>query len=172
MRYCARGRQADARRRRHQHGFGQGVGAESLHDAGEMHFHRARTDTQLLCRSSCDGMRRPAARAFVIAVFDEGDGSVGRSADVVIRRDGHFQHGHDDSFQRVENPAGTGLTEGRLSPGRGARLDGSSTLAGGQQMLVQYRSHAPRYARPGRHLDRLQHRQGSWSENALRRRAG
>src|ERR1700722_15319714 len=88
-------------------------------------------------------MRRPAARAFVIAVFDEGDGSVGRSADVVIRRDGHFQHGHDDSFQRVENPAGTGLTEGGLSPGRGARLDGSSTLAGGQQMLVQYRSHAP-----------------------------
>src|SRR3984957_4700560 len=81
-------------------------------------------------------MRRPAARAFVIAVFDEGDGSVGRSADLVIRRDGHFQHGHDDSFQRVENPAGTGLTEGRLSPRRGARLDGSSTLAGGQQMLV------------------------------------
>src|ERR1700722_19127334 len=117
-------------------------------------------------------MRRPAARAFVITVLDEGDGSVGRSADVVIRRDGYFQHGHDDSFQRVENPAGTGLTKGRLSPGGGARLDGSSTLAGGQQMLVQYRSHAPRYAWPGRHLDLLQHRQGSWRENALRRRAG
>ena len=47
MRYCARGRQADARRR-HQHGFGQGAGAESLHDAGAMHFHRVRTDTRLL----------------------------------------------------------------------------------------------------------------------------
>src|ERR1700728_240683 len=46
MRYCARGRQADARRP-HQHGFGQGAGAESLHDAGAMHFHRARTDTRL-----------------------------------------------------------------------------------------------------------------------------
>jgi hypothetical protein len=47
MHYCARGRQADARRR-HHHGFGQGAGAESLHDAGAMHFHRARTDTRLL----------------------------------------------------------------------------------------------------------------------------
>jgi len=50
MRYCARGRQADARRRRHQHGFGQGAGAEPLHDAGAMHFHRTRTDTQLADR--------------------------------------------------------------------------------------------------------------------------
>jgi hypothetical protein len=47
MRYCARGRQADASHHR-QHGFGQGAGAEPLHDAGAMHFHRARTDTQLL----------------------------------------------------------------------------------------------------------------------------
>ena len=57
MRYCARGRQADARRRHHQHGFGQGAGAESLHDAGAMHFHHARTDTRLLA----DRLVRPPA---------------------------------------------------------------------------------------------------------------